>query len=104
MKKCTTMHCPRILKKLEKCKQLRWFYNTIWSRGNQYQVIGPDGQSVVDKDEGSCSCRKWQLIGILCSHAISIIYYNKEKPENYIDDCYKINTFLETYRHTLNPT
>ena len=59
---------------------------------------------MVDKDEGSCSCRRWQLTGIPCSHAISVIYYNKEKPENYIDDCYKVNTFLETYRHTLNPT
>ena len=44
------------------------------------------------------------MTGIPCSHAISVIYYNKEKPDNYIDDCYKFSTFLETYRHTLSPT
>ena len=39
MKKCTTIHCSRIPKKLDKCKQLSWFYNTIWYGGNQYQVL-----------------------------------------------------------------
>lgn len=104
MKKCTTVHCPRILKKLEKNKQLSWLYNSIWSGGDQYQVVGPDGQFVINKNEGTCTCRKWQLTGIPCSHAISVIYHNKDKPENFLDDCYKISTFLETYRHTLNPT
>lgn len=104
MKRCTTSHCPKILKKLEKCKQLSWQYNTIWSGGSQYQVLGPDGQFVVDKNMGNCTCRKWQLTGIPCSHAISVIYYNKEKPEDFIDACYKVSKFLEIYEHTLNPT
>ncbi|XP_039142310.1 uncharacterized protein LOC120279440 [Dioscorea cayenensis subsp. rotundata] len=52
----------------------------------------------------TCSCRKWELSGIPCGHAISVIYYNRDKPENFLNDCYKVSTFLNTYRHTLNPT
>lgn len=50
MKNCKTTHCPRILKKLEKFKQLSFLYTSTWSGGAQYQVIGPDGQFVVDKE------------------------------------------------------
>lgn len=52
----------------------------------------------------NCSCRRWQLTGLPCSHAISIVYYNNDKPENYLHDCYKVNIYLATYRHTLNST
>ena len=71
-------------------------YNLV--RWEQYQVLGPDGQFVVDKDECNCSCGKWQLTGIPCNHAVSVIYYSKYKAENYIDDCYKVSTYLDTYR------
>lgn len=36
-------HCPRILKKLEKYKQMSSFYTTTWSGGAKYQVLGPEG-------------------------------------------------------------
>lgn len=104
MKKVSTLHCPKILKKLDKFKHQSWFYTTTWSGGDKYQVVGPEGQFVVDKKQCSCSCRRWQLSGVPCSHAISIIYYNKEKPEKYLDRCYLVSTYMETYRHILFPT
>lgn len=48
--KSNNMNCPRILKKLEKFKQLSWFYNTAWSGGDKYQVVGLEDQFVVDKN------------------------------------------------------
>ena len=42
MQQCTSIHCPRILKKLEKFKQLSWFYNITWS-GDRYQVLKHEG-------------------------------------------------------------
>lgn len=38
------------------------------------------------------------------SHATSVLYYNKEKPENYLVACNMINIFIEINRHILNPT
>lgn len=102
--KCQTTHCPKILKKLEKSKTLSWAYTTTWSGGHQYQVMGPEGQFVVDNEQKTCTCRRWQLTGIPCPHAISAIYYNKDKPENHLEDCYKVSNFLATYRNIINPT
>ncbi|XP_039138871.1 uncharacterized protein LOC120276215 [Dioscorea cayenensis subsp. rotundata] len=59
---------------------------------------------MVDKRQCTCSCRRLQLSGIPCGHAISVLYYNKETPENYLDNCYKVTTFMNTYKNILNPT
>lgn len=39
-----------------------------------------------------------------CCHAVSIIYYNQDRPENHVDECYRITTFLKPYNHILYPT
>lgn len=87
MQKCGSEYCARIMKKLEKAKALSFTYSTTWSGGAQYQVLGNEGQFVVDRIEKTCSCRKWQLTGVPCAHAISALYYNQDRPENYIDEC-----------------
>ncbi|XP_039123354.1 uncharacterized protein LOC120259968 [Dioscorea cayenensis subsp. rotundata] len=48
--------------------------------------------------------RRWRLTGIPCCPAISALYYNKDKPEDYINECYKVSTFLAIYSHILHPT
>lgn len=104
MHKVITTHYPKIMKKLEMFKQLSWFYTNTWSRGDKYQVVVPAGQFIVDKENGVCSCRRWQLSGIPYSHLILVLYYNREMPENYLNLYYKVSTFMATYRNILNPT
>ncbi|KAG8383522.1 hypothetical protein BUALT_Bualt04G0022200 [Buddleja alternifolia] len=53
--------------------------------------------------EKTCSCRKWQLTGIPCPHAISGMYYMGYKPEDHVADCYKKSTFIRTYSHLMTP-
>lgn len=96
-KNITTIHYSRIVKKLEKFKQLSWFYNTTWLGGDKYQVISPDDQFVVDKKKYYYSCKRWQLSGIPCSHALLVLYYYNEKTENYIDACDRVKTFMDIY-------
>ncbi|XP_039135496.1 uncharacterized protein LOC120272686 [Dioscorea cayenensis subsp. rotundata] len=104
MRQCKTEQCPNILKKLEKSKQLTWSCKTTWNGGDKYQVVCREGQFIVDCDAQTCTCRKWQLTGIPCPHAISSLYYNKKRPEDYLDEQYNITTYLATYEHILHPT
>ena len=96
------MHCPKILKRLEKFDKLSCFYDTTWSKRDKYHVLGFDGEFVVDKRRCNCSYRR--LSGVPCSHTILVLYYNKGKLKNYLDACSNVNTFMEIYRHNLNPT
>ncbi|KAK8683005.1 hypothetical protein V6N13_039081 [Hibiscus sabdariffa] len=73
--------CPRIQKKLDKNKEISGRYWPQPSTLRKFHNICPINQFIVDLDEKSCSCRKWDLSGIPCAHAISAIWFNKEHPE-----------------------
>ncbi|MBA0777827.1 hypothetical protein Gotri_005796 [Gossypium trilobum] len=56
--------CPRIHKKLSEIP--------IYARNEKFEVeCGLSKKHVVNLLNSSCSCRKWDLLGIPCKHAIS---------------------------------
>lgn len=70
MQRCIIEHYLKILKTLEKPKQFHWGCKTSWFGGDKYQVLGNDGWFIIDNKEKSCTCRRWQLTGVPCFHAI----------------------------------
>ncbi|CAI9284354.1 unnamed protein product [Lactuca saligna] len=49
-------------------------YIARWNGGEKYQVTGAwQDQHVVDVRNNTCTCRKWELIGIPCKHAIATL-------------------------------
>ncbi|XP_050222624.1 uncharacterized protein LOC126672711 [Mercurialis annua] len=103
MLKLDSIYCPKPLRKLEKVRQMSCIYKAIWSEGETYQVYGFDGQFVVDKGQRTCTCRRWQLSGIPCHHAMAAFNENNDNPPRYLDDCNKVSTYLKTYSHLLAP-
>ncbi|GMI76239.1 hypothetical protein HRI_001293200 [Hibiscus trionum] len=96
--------CPKIQKKVDKfiVQSVR-----CWPRnagGNRYEVpAGHDDQHIVDLGAHSCSCRKWDLTGIPCIHATTTILMRGERPEAYVNNCYKKETQLQIYSHMVKP-
>lgn len=68
-----------------------------------FQVEGPNQQFKVDLRMKTCGCRRWELTGIPCVHAIAA--YNKLEldPMDHVDDWYKVDTYLSTYDNLLGP-
>ncbi|KAL2245996.1 UNVERIFIED_CONTAM: hypothetical protein Sindi_2867800, partial [Sesamum indicum] len=62
-----------------------------------------DSKYTVDLGKQSCSCRKWDLCGIPCKHAMSAICSQVKKPEDYVDKCYWVQTFNKVYEHAIFP-
>ena len=49
-------------------------YRVTWNGGQKYQVNGPWGeQCVMDISSKTCSCRRWELTGMPCKHAVATI-------------------------------
>ncbi|KAK8543725.1 hypothetical protein V6N13_025896 [Hibiscus sabdariffa] len=72
--------------------------------GHKFQVsCGPHTQHAVDLSEHTCSCRKWQLTGIPCHHAISAIFLLDQRPDAFVDVCYKTITQQAIYSHMIEP-
>ncbi|KAK8574072.1 hypothetical protein V6N13_097066 [Hibiscus sabdariffa] len=72
--------------------------------GHKYQVSeGPLNQHAVDLENGTCSCRKWDITGIPCIHDVSMMALNNQRPESFVHTCYKSTTQQQIYSHFIQP-
>ncbi|KAL7610503.1 hypothetical protein Lser_V15G13867 [Lactuca serriola] len=79
------------------------FWGVILSRIQKYKVrIGNDGYAV-DLNNNTCGCRSWQVLGILCVHAVATISYLNKNAEDYVAPWFYTTMFLTCYNHTINP-
>ncbi|XP_052624780.1 uncharacterized protein LOC111898031 [Lactuca sativa] len=76
-------------------------YIARWNGGDKYQVTGAlQDQHVVDVRNKTCTCRKWELIGIPCRHAIATLNEMSKDPEAELDIYKWVHKvyFLETWK------
>ena len=104
MRKYKGSICPKICKKLEKLKLDAAGWIPRWSGSDQFEVVGPYGEQYkVEVGKHACGCRKWDLSGIPCVHAIAAINFLNKDPLNFVHDYYKCETYIKTYEHLLSP-
>uniref|UniRef100_A0A2N9HKG1 SWIM-type domain-containing protein n=1 Tax=Fagus sylvatica TaxID=28930 RepID=A0A2N9HKG1_FAGSY len=95
--------CPKIRKKVFKLKQGSNKWEVAWAGELLFEVKDFFESFTVDLNEKSCTCQRWKLTGIPCSHAITCIHYNKEEVDNYVDDCYKVPAYKKCYEKMILP-
>ena len=95
--------CPSIQKKLEINKVDSGNCFPIFAGELKFEVDCHDSTHIVDLAEHTCSCRLWDLSGIPCKHAISCIYLNKQRPEDYVSRYYSKEVYLLAYNSMIHP-
>ncbi|XP_031127786.1 uncharacterized protein LOC116029881 [Ipomoea triloba] len=96
--------CPKISKLLEEAKDRSARYSTYKSHDNLYQVDDHNFKAFkVDLALKQCSCRGWDLTGIPCSHAVAAIRKQRGSPEDYVHQCYTLDTYLKAYEPAILP-
>lgn len=85
-------------------------YTVIWNGGVRYQVSGPWGdQCVVDVVARNCTCRKWEITGIPCKHAVATNWnmcingMDVEAIETWVHPCYWLDTWKQVYSFKIEP-
>ncbi|KAL7237235.1 hypothetical protein ACSBR2_003511 [Camellia fascicularis] len=93
---------PNILKDLEALKvQARNCFAT-YCGDRKFEVDCGDTTHIVDLEARKCSCRMWDLTRIHCKHAISSIYVQREKPEDYVHPYYSKHHYLVAYNSMMH--
>ena len=67
----------------------------------EFEVI--QGRYAVNLQKRSCGCRHWQLTGIPCDHVVAGIASLNLNAKEFVDDCFKKETFLKCYAYTISP-
>jgi len=62
-----------------------------------------DYKYTVDIFAKECECRRWNLTGIPCSHAISCLRHERITPEDVLPVCYRTATFKAVYNFNIMP-
>lgn len=73
----------------------------LGERGEGEEEEG-EGKYPVNLGHKMCSCKKWQLCGIPCIHAMSAIACQGEEVEIYVDKYYHISTYMKVYERVVN--
>ncbi|KAL7179512.1 hypothetical protein ACSBR1_042833 [Camellia fascicularis] len=103
IEKYASQICPNIHDKLEKLKVESWNYFATWCRQLEFEVDHFQRRYIMDLSSRTCSCKRWDLSGLPCNHAISAIQINHEQPEDYVHEYYTKSRCLDTYAFMIHP-
>ncbi|KAL2929049.1 Polycystic kidney disease protein 1-like 3 [Bienertia sinuspersici] len=97
MEKSTALICPRVQAKLEKEKEEATKCTVLPSTSKVFETNHFLDSLTVDLDLKSCTCRKWDMCGFPCCHAIAAIFFCHMQPEDFGDECFRRDVFLRAY-------
>ena len=70
----------------------------------EFQVQSARFTDVVHLDQRTCTCRQWQILGILCSHAIAAMQLRNKCPYDFCEHWFLAATYRLTYNEVLHAT
>ncbi|XP_021745266.1 uncharacterized protein LOC110711194 [Chenopodium quinoa] len=103
MQKSTSVLCPRIHAMLEKEKSKAALCDVLPSSDTVFNVKYFLDQLKVDLEARKCTCRKWDMLGVPCCHAIACIFFKNKDAESFVDDCHKKDVYLRVYGGFIHP-
>lgn len=83
-------------------KSLATIFQCILKR-DWFEVEQKHQQFVVDLQNHSCGCRKWDMMGISCAHGFSTILYDEGNPKDYVHSYYNKDMYLLSYELIIYP-
>jgi SWIM zinc finger len=101
--KWTGVLCPKVQAIIDKEKDEAIKCGVHPSSSTVFQVSYYLDTVEVDLERRSCTCRKWDLRGIPCCHAIAAIFYVRKEVETFVDKCYSRDAYLVAYAGCIPP-
>ena len=93
---------PSVIKELNlKSKGLH--YLEARASPNIVEILGNGWRHIVNLEKNECSCRRWQICGKPCTHALRFIFSKKAKLEDYVAVCFSVARFQAAYAGVLMP-
>ncbi|XP_010521299.1 PREDICTED: uncharacterized protein LOC104800229 [Tarenaya hassleriana] len=101
--KCITEFSPKAMSELEQSRDRSRHCLVIPSGHGRYEVLEFGISYAVNLSGNSCACRKWDLTGIPCQHALSIINERQENISRFISTYHSKANWVATYAGNILP-
>ena len=93
--------CPRVRLLLEANKVESRRCNVAPSGDYKFEVTLSGNRFVVDLNVGACTCRYFDVRGILCSHFVACIHWVRQDLANFVSDYFKKNAYERAYSRSI---
>ena len=100
---CQSVVMPRVLKKLNESHDQSRRCRLVSEAGHMYEVLDYSYTFVVNMEQMTCDCRKWDIGGIPCRHAWVVINHNRQDGENFISVNHTKDAYLRAYDMLILP-
>lgn len=104
---------PNIIKDLNnRSRGLKYMWRYSHKDGRDDEMLGEvEGvtrdlvhwRHTVDLHEKKCTCRRWQVTGLPCTHALCIITSVRGNIEDYVHEYYSVAKFKKAYEKCVKP-
>ena len=88
---------------LEEAKKYSRYCSARQADVDLWQVTSGSNIHAVNLIARTCGCKKWDLTGLPCNHAVSAIMKSKQCPEEFVADFFKKPVYYEAYKHVVYP-
>jgi hypothetical protein len=95
--------CPKIRKKLARHAEMSNTCYPLPSGSGIFEVHDREWKYVVDIAAKKCECRRWDLTGIPCSHAIACLKHERIPEDSVLPHCYSIEALQNAYSCQIFP-
>ncbi|OAY71949.1 hypothetical protein ACMD2_25432, partial [Ananas comosus] len=100
----TSVVTPYAEKILGSSRKTSRFYTLNPSTDILFQVIAADRTDVVHLSKKTCSCKRWDIDGIPCNHAMVAISFRLRDLYDFVENWFKSSTYRATYNDCDPPT
>ncbi|KAF9611112.1 hypothetical protein IFM89_027005 [Coptis chinensis] len=96
---------PAVVKKIEKMIEDIPNWDLEASNSSLYCIrdVKSDYRYTVNIVDQECSCRRWQLSGIVCVHAVVILYKMRADWREYCSSYFWVSTYRMAYKGHIKP-
>ncbi|XP_028760035.1 uncharacterized protein LOC114718769 [Neltuma alba] len=77
-------------------------FQVLLLQGSTFEVRG-ESVEIVDVDHWDCSCKRWQIYGLPCCHAIAVIECIGRNPYDYCSRYFSVENYRLTYAESIHP-
>ncbi|KAL6838651.1 hypothetical protein ACP4OV_031365 [Aristida adscensionis] len=78
-------------------------YEVLRANKVEFEIVSSERTNIVDTQNRVCTCRRWQIYGIPCAHAVAALLSCGEDPRLYAHECFSVMKYRETYSQSIFP-
>ncbi|XP_061999138.1 uncharacterized protein LOC133716443 [Rosa rugosa] len=102
---------PRVENQLKKNASCASDYRPLQSSEWRYELQGRGvgcksgvvAQHSIALDLRTCTCKRWDISGLPCGHAIAAIYSKGLSPDAFVDECFTKEKYMKAYEPIMHP-